>query len=29
VWDYYPHTRSGERVSVVGEERPVGVASSD
>ncbi len=27
VWDYYPHTRSGERVSVVGEERPLGVTS--
>ncbi len=26
VWDYYPHTRSGERVSVVGDERPRGVA---
>ncbi len=22
VWDYYPHTRRGERVSVVGEKRP-------
>ena len=22
VWDYYPFTRSGERVSVIGEERP-------
>ena len=22
VWDYYPHSRRGERVSVVGEERP-------
>lgn len=25
VWDYYPHTRSGERVSVVGTEPPRGV----
>ncbi len=25
VWDYYPHTRSGERVSVVGDEPPRGV----
>jgi taurine dioxygenase len=22
VWDYYPHTRYGERVSIVGEQRP-------
>ena len=22
VWDYYPHSRYGERVSIVGEERP-------
>lgn len=22
VWDYYPHTRRGERVSIVGDERP-------
>ena len=22
VWDYYPHTRYGERVSIIGEERP-------
>ena len=22
VWDYYPHTRYGERVSILGEERP-------
>ena len=22
VWDYYPHTRYGERVSIVGTERP-------
>ena len=26
VWDYYPYTRSGERVSVVGDEPPRGVA---
>jgi len=26
VWDYYPYTRSGDRVSVVGDERPMGVA---
>jgi taurine dioxygenase len=25
IWDYYPHTRSGERVSVVGDEPPKGV----
>ena len=25
VWDYYPHTRSGERVSVIGDEAPQGV----
>lgn len=25
VWDYYPHTRSGERVSVIGTETPRGV----
>lgn len=25
VWDYHPYTRSGERVSVVGEEAPRGV----
>ena len=25
VWDYYPYTRSGERVSVVGDEPPRGV----
>ena len=25
VWDYYPHTRSGERVSVIGTEPPRGV----
>lgn len=24
VWDYYPHTRSGERVSVVGDQPPSG-----
>jgi taurine dioxygenase len=23
VWDYYPHSRYGERVSIVGDERPV------
>lgn len=28
VWDYYPHSRYGERVSVVGTERPRGVANS-
>ena len=22
VWDYYPHSRYGERVSIVGDERP-------
>ena len=22
IWDYYPHTRYGERVSIVGEQRP-------
>ena len=22
IWDYFPHSRRGERVSVVGEERP-------
>lgn len=26
VWDYYPHTRSGERVSMLGAEPPAGVA---
>ncbi|MEM7091787.1 MAG: TauD/TfdA family dioxygenase [Actinomycetota bacterium] len=26
VWDYYPHTRYGERVSVVGDRPPAGVA---
>jgi len=26
VWDYYPYTRSGERVSVVGADRPTGVS---
>lgn len=25
VWDYWPHSRYGERVSIVGTERPVGV----
>lgn len=25
VWDYYPYTRSGERVSVIGDEPPRGV----
>ncbi|HAP74657.1 MAG TPA: taurine dioxygenase [Acidimicrobiaceae bacterium] len=27
VWDYYPYTRSGERVSMVGNEAPRGVAA--
>ncbi|MEE9279798.1 MAG: TauD/TfdA family dioxygenase [Myxococcota bacterium] len=26
VWDYYPHSRYGERVSIVGEERPAAAA---
>lgn len=26
VWDYYPYTRSGERVSVIADTRPAGVA---
>ncbi len=25
VWDYYPHSRYGERVSIIGTERPAGV----
>jgi len=25
VWDYYPHSRYGERVSMIGTERPAGV----
>jgi taurine dioxygenase len=24
VWDYYPNSRYGERVSIVGEARPAG-----
>ena len=27
VWDYYPHSRYGERVSIIGDERPVGVSA--
>lgn len=26
VWDYYPHSRYGERIAIVGTERPRGVA---
>jgi taurine dioxygenase len=26
VWDYYPYSRYGERIAIVGEGRPVGVA---
>jgi taurine dioxygenase len=26
VWDYYPFSRYGERIAIVGDERPVGVA---
>jgi taurine dioxygenase len=25
VWDYYPHSRYGERIAIVGQGRPVGV----
>lgn len=25
VWDYYPHSRYGERIAIVGSGRPVGV----
>jgi len=28
VWDYYPHRRYGERVSIVGTDRPTGVRSA-
>lgn len=27
VWDYYPYTRSGERVSVIGTEPPMGITT--
>jgi taurine dioxygenase len=27
VWDYYPHSRYGERVSMIGTERPRGVSA--
>jgi taurine dioxygenase len=26
VWDYYPHSRYGERIAIVGEARPAGVS---
>lgn len=28
VWDYYPHSRYGERVSMINDERPVGPAAA-
>jgi taurine dioxygenase len=29
VWDYYPHSRYGERVSMINDERPLGVGPID
>lgn len=28
VWDYYPHTRYGERVSIIDDQRPAGVPAA-